>query len=49
MGRLFIDALGRNDYPVSMAIFLMTAFLTVIATLLGDILYTFVDPRIRFS
>lgn len=49
MGRLFIDALSRNDYPVGMAIFLISAFLTVIATLLGDILYTFVDPRIRLS
>jgi peptide/nickel transport system permease protein len=49
MGRLFIDALSRSDYPVSMAIFLVSAFLTVIATLLGDVLYTFVDPRIRFS
>jgi len=49
MGRLFIDALSRSDYPVGMAIFLISAFLTVIATLLGDILYTFVDPRIRLS
>jgi peptide/nickel transport system permease protein len=49
MGRLFIDALLRNDYPVSMAILLITAFLTVVATLLGDVLYTLVDPRIRLS
>lgn len=49
MGRLFFDSLGRNDYPVSMAILLISAFLTVIATLLGDILYTIVDPRIKFS
>jgi peptide/nickel transport system permease protein len=49
MGRLFFDALGRNDYPVSMAILLITAVLTVVATLLGDILYTLVDPRIKFS
>lgn len=49
MGRLFIDALGRSDYPVTMAILLITAFLTVIATLIGDILYTFVDPRIRYT
>ncbi len=49
MGRLFIDALTRSDYPVSMSIFLISAFLTVIATLLGDVLYTFVDPRIRLS
>lgn len=49
MGRLFIDALGRNDWPVALALVFITAVLTVIATLLGDILYTVVDPRIRFS
>jgi peptide/nickel transport system permease protein len=46
-GRLFIDALGRNDYPVAMALLLITAVLTVLATLLRDVLYTIVDPRIR--
>ncbi len=49
MGRLFFDSLGRNDYPVSMAILLISAVLTVIATLLGDVLYTLVDPRIKLS
>lgn len=49
MGRLFFDSLGRNDYPISMAILLITAFLTVVATLLGDVLYTLVDPRIKLS
>jgi ABC-type dipeptide/oligopeptide/nickel transport system permease component len=32
-----------------MALLLITAFLTVIATLTSDILYTVVDPRIRLS
>ena len=49
MGRLFFDSLGRNDYPVSMAILLISAVLTVIATLAGDVLYTLVDPRIKLS
>jgi peptide/nickel transport system permease protein len=49
MGRLFFDSLGRNDYPVSMAILLITAFLVVACTLIGDVLYTLVDPRIKFS
>ena len=49
MGRLFIDALSRSDYPVTMAILLITAFLTVVATLIADILYTVVDPRIRYT
>jgi peptide/nickel transport system permease protein len=47
MGRLYFDALGRSDYPVAMAFLLITATLTVIATLISDILYTVVDPRIR--
>lgn len=49
MGRLYFDALSRNDYPVAMALILITALLTVVATLLSDILYTWVDPRIRLS
>jgi len=49
MGRLYLLALGDYDYPVAMAIFFILAVLTVIATLLRDILYTVVDPRIRLS
>ncbi len=49
MGRLYILALGDYDYPVAMALLFITAILTVLATLLQDILYTIVDPRIRFS
>ena len=49
MGRLYFDALGRSDWPVALALIFITALLTVIATLIGDILYTVVDPRIKFS
>ena len=49
MGRLYLLALGDYDYPVAMAIFFVIAILTVIATLLRDVLYTVVDPRIRLS
>jgi len=49
MGRLYWDALNRSDYPIALAIIFITGTLTVIATLLGDILYTIVDPRIKFS
>jgi peptide/nickel transport system permease protein len=49
MGRLYWEALGQFDYQVAMALLFITAILTVIATLLRDILYTIVDPRIRFS
>jgi peptide/nickel transport system permease protein len=49
MGRLFVDALSRDDWPIVMAILFITAILVVIATLVGDVLYTIVDPRIRFD
>lgn len=49
MGFLYISALGANDYPIAMALLFITAVLVVVATLLGDVLYTVVDPRIRFS
>jgi peptide/nickel transport system permease protein len=49
MGRLYLLALGDYDYPVAMAIFFIIAVLTVIATLLRDILYSAVDPRIRLK
>ena len=49
MGYLYISAIGTNDYPVAMALLFITSFLVVVATLLGDILYTVIDPRIRLS
>jgi peptide/nickel transport system permease protein len=49
MGYLYIEAIGFNDYPVAMAFLFISAILVVIASLLGDVLYTVADPRIRFS
>ncbi|MCU0522640.1 MAG: ABC transporter permease [Anaerolineae bacterium] len=49
MGRLYFDALGADDWPVVMVFLFISAVLTVIATLVGDILYTLVDPRIRYN
>lgn len=49
MGRLFISALGQDDWPIVMGYLFITAILVVVATLVGDLLYTVVDPRIRFD
>ena len=48
MGRLYFDALNRSDYNIALAFIYVTTILTVVATLLGDILYSVVDPRIRY-
>jgi peptide/nickel transport system permease protein len=49
IGRLYYEALNAADWPVVMSILFIQAVLVVVATLLGDVLYTVVDPRIRFK
>ncbi|MVO16584.1 ABC transporter permease [Parasedimentitalea huanghaiensis] len=46
LGLLMVEAVGRSDYPVVQAAFLLIAVLTVLGTLIADFLYTLLDPRI---
>src|SRR2546422_7869281 len=48
MGRLFLDTLTTRDYPVMMAVLMLTAFLVVLSNLIGDALVALADPRVRF-
>jgi peptide/nickel transport system permease protein len=48
LGRLTIDAILRRDYPVIQGIVLMFSFLYVLVNLMVDLIYTLVDPRIRY-
>jgi len=48
MGRLIFDAINARDYPVMEACFFIMALLVVIANLIADIVYGFLDPRIRY-
>jgi len=49
IGLLFTTSIGRRDYPVIMGLTLITSALLMAGTLICDILYTFADPRIRYS
>ncbi|GAB4429554.1 MAG: ABC transporter permease [Anaerolineae bacterium] len=49
MGRLFFQSAQRRDYPVLQAIIMITAVLIVVSNLLADIVYGWLDPRIRFD
>jgi peptide/nickel transport system permease protein len=49
MGRLFWDAATRSDYPVLQGILAVSSMLIVMANLLADVMYGYLDPRIRFS
>lgn len=49
IGRLFIQAVQSRDYPVIMATTLLYALTIAIANLLVDVLYSVIDPRVRYS
>ncbi|MDP4163167.1 MAG: ABC transporter permease [Bacillota bacterium] len=49
MGRLSFSAIFIRDYQVIMGTTLIAAVLVVLANLLADILYAFVDPRIQYG
>lgn len=46
MGRMMFDAISSRDYPLIMGGFLVTTFLVIIGTLITDIIYTLLDPRV---
>ncbi|MFC3166361.1 ABC transporter permease [Ciceribacter thiooxidans] len=47
IGRLMYDALGSRDYNVVIGVFIVTSTIVILANLLVDLLYRFVDPRTR--
>lgn len=48
MGRLGYEAIMSRDYPLIMGISVITAFLTLLGNFIADIMYVYVDPRIRY-
>lgn len=49
MGRLFLERTDRADYPTLMAILMMISIAVVFFQLLTDLVYSFLDPRIRLD
>ena len=47
VGTLFLNSIMSQDFPVVNTLVLMTSVLTAVGVLVGDILLTVVDPRIR--
>ncbi|WP_027632947.1 ABC transporter permease [Clostridium hydrogeniformans] len=47
MGRLGIQAIFSFDYPIIMAITMISSLLLIVGNLISDILYGIVDPRIK--
>lgn len=47
IGKLYMQSFGLRDYPLLMGFTMFIAILTVIGTLLSDVLYRIADPRVR--
>lgn len=49
LGRLAVSAVIQQDYPVIMATVILTSIATILGLLASDVMYAFIDPRIRFT
>ncbi len=49
LGRLAIEALLGNDYPLMQAVIIAFTLMYVLAALFVDIMYAYIDPRIRYA
>ena len=49
VGRLAVQALGARDYPTVQAVVLLAVFVFLLANLLVDIAYAYLDPRISYT
>ncbi|MEL7155286.1 MAG: ABC transporter permease [Actinomycetota bacterium] len=49
LGQLLFVSIGQNDIPMVQTLTFIFAFLTVVFNLLADVVYGFLDPRIRYD
>ena len=49
MGRLAVDALMNQDYPIIQGVIMVIAIMVVLANLVVDLSYGWLDPRIRYG
>lgn len=49
LGRILVGAILDKDYPIVQGVILLVSVIFVLANLIVDIIYTFLDPRIRYE
>ena len=49
LGKLFVEAVTNNDYTLTQALVMLVALIFVVTNFLVDLLYAWLDPRIRYS
>lgn len=48
LGLLFVESISRRDYTMTQALVLLVAFVYIFVNFIVDILYAWLDPRIRY-
>ena len=48
VGRLVVDAIAKRDYPIIQGVMIVFSGVYVLVNLLVDLIYTLIDPRIRY-
>jgi peptide/nickel transport system permease protein len=48
IGRELVFAVSHSDYPLAQAAFLLIAIVVLVANVIVDVLYAYLDPRIRY-
>jgi peptide/nickel transport system permease protein len=49
IGRMALDAVGTQDLPVLVGTVLFAAFVIVLMNIVTDVVYSFIDPRVRLG
>jgi ABC-type dipeptide/oligopeptide/nickel transport system permease component len=49
LGKFFVESVLDRDYPMIMALMLLVAALWGVVYLLTDLLYTWIDPRVKLA
>ncbi len=49
LGKLFVESVLNNDYNMTQQLVMFVVFMFVITNLVVDVLYAWLDPRIRYS
>jgi peptide/nickel transport system permease protein len=49
IGKLFVDAITQRDYTMTQALVLLVSFSFIVVNFVVDLLYAWLDPRIRYQ
>ncbi len=49
LGLLFVESIAHRDYTLTQALVLLVAVITVLANFVADLVYAWLDPRIRYA